>query len=70
MAHIKNRIDERITLTWANKIKEQLNKTWIADDIRLTWAEHPDVRKFIKPILDYAADEEKRINKAFNIDTP
>lgn len=54
---------KKIKLIWAEKIRERLKG--IAGNDVYPYFKNAEVNEFIKPILDYAEAEEKRINKAF-----
>lgn len=55
---------ECIELVWAKKIRARLNDKCSSYACQ-TFQEYELVREFIKPILNYADAEEKRITKAF-----
>jgi hemerythrin superfamily protein len=54
-----------ITLLWADKIRVRLKQSLLDEEDGLLWSDNYYVRRFIKPILEYAEAEEKRINAEF-----
>lgn len=51
----------KITLPWANKIRARLKENCREHSKVKPWENHVNILEFIKPILDYADAEEKRI---------
>ncbi len=57
-----------ITLPWMNKIRQRIIEV-AHSGLEGKPVLHPEVEKFIRPIMEYGESEEKRINKAFEEDT-